>query len=198
MNRLVAEVVRVLDGGNPFINHNGVLRKHLRQQPPPRKRVVPRSPSTTGEREVSTKSKEKQRKEVKDSLPNTSLKWDGQRWKIRARQKEQIEKSYSLSSIQEISLRSGAIAVYLAKVKQYANAVDRGVNKLKSLSSKLQNASDEKERNRIQGEIVRTDADVLSSLRKMQMYGSLVSASGGLGADRTYKLLKSMEKQKRK
>ena len=198
MNHLVAEVVRVLDEGNPFMNHNGVFRKHLRQQPPPRKRVVPRSPSTTGEREVSTKSKEKQRKEVKDSLPNTSLKWDGQRWKIRARQKEQIEKSYSLGSIREISLRTGAIAVYLAKVKQYANAVDGGVNKLKSLSSKLQNASDEKERNRIQGEIVRVDAGVLSSLRKMEMYGSLVSASGGLGADRTYKLLKSMEKQKRK
>jgi len=199
MNHLVAEVVRVLDEGNPFMNHNGVLRKHLRQQsPPPRKRVVPRSPSTTGEREVSSKSKEKQRKEVKDGLRNTSLKWDGQRWKIRARQKEQIEKSYSLGSIQEISLRTGAIAVYLTKVKQYANKVDGGVNKLKSLSSKLQNASDEKERNRIQGEIVRTDADVLSSLRKMQMYGSLVSASGGLGADRSYKILKKMEKQKRK
>ena len=198
MNLLVEQVVEVLNEGNPYMNHNRVLRKHLRQPQPPRKRVVPRSPSTTGEREVSTKSKEKQRKEVKDGLPNTSLKWDGHRWKIRTRQKEQIEKSYSLGSIQEISLRTGAIAVYLAKVKQYANAVDRGVNKLKSLSSKLQNASDEKERNRIQGEIVRTDAEVLSSLRKMQMYGSLVSASGGLGADRTYKLLKSMEKQKRK
>ena len=103
-----------------------------------------------------------------------------------------------LVSLEEISLRTGAIAIYLTKVKQYANTVDRGVTKLKSLSSKLQNASDEKERNRIHSEIVRTDADVLSSLRKMEMYSSLVSASGGLGADRTYKLLKKMEKQKRR
>ena len=84
------------------------------------------------------------------------------------------------------------------KVKQYASQVDKGVMKLKSLSSNLQNLSDEKERNRITSEIVRTDADVLSSLRKMEMYSSLVSASGGLGVDRTYNLLKKMEKQKRR
>ena len=84
------------------------------------------------------------------------------------------------------------------KVKQYASQVDKGVMKLKSLSSNLQNVSDEKERIRITSEIVRTDADVLSSLRKMEMYSSLVSASGGLGVDRTYKLLKNMEKQKRR
>ena len=84
------------------------------------------------------------------------------------------------------------------RVKQYGSEVDKGVNKLKSLSSNLQNVSDEKERIRITSEIVRTDADVLSSLRKMEMYSSLVSASGGLGVDRTYKLLKNMEKQKRR
>ena len=84
------------------------------------------------------------------------------------------------------------------KIEQYASQVDKGVTKLKSLSSNLQNVSDEKERNRITSEIVRTDTDVLSSLRKMVRYSSLVSASGGLGVDRTYKLLKNMEKQKRR
>jgi len=111
---------------------------------------------------------------------------------------EELDKESSSKLLQEISLRTGAIAIYLAKVKQYANAVDGGVNKLKSLSSKLQHASDEKTRNRIQGEIVRVDAGVSSSLRKMVMYGSLVSASGGLGADRSYELLKKMEKRKRR
>ena len=136
------------------------------------------------------------RKIVTKQHPDTSMQWTGQKWKVREQEKQKIMEM--LLPLEEIPLRTGAIAVYLAKVKQYANAVDRGVNKLKSLSSKLQNASDEKERTRTQGEIVRVDADVLSSLRKMQMYGSLVSASGGLGADRSYKILKKMEKQKRK
>jgi hypothetical protein len=111
---------------------------------------------------------------------------------------ERSSKEYSSTLIQEISLRTGAIALYLAKVKQYANKVDAGVNKLKSLSASLKNAPDEKERNRIHSEIVRVDADVLSSLRKMEMYSALVSASGGLGADRNYKQLKKMEKPNRR
>ena len=111
-------------------------------------------------------------------------------------QKEKIEDQ--VQPIDEISLRTGAIGGFPMKVKQYVSQVDKGVMKLKSLSSNLQNLSDEKERNRITSEIVRTDADVLSSLRKMEMYSSLVSTSGGLGIDRTYKLLKNMEKQKRR
>jgi len=112
---------------------------------------------------------------------------------------ESKSKEYSPTLLREISLRTGAIAVYLVKVKQYANAVDRGVNKLKSLSASLKNDPDGKERSRIEADIVRTDADVLSSLRKMQMYSALVSASGGLGAPKeTAKLIKKMEKQKRR
>ena len=113
--------------------------------------------------------------------------------------KRPIEQKSGSVSLAEISLRTGAIAIYLAKVKQYANAVDGGVNKLKSLSVSLKNVPDEKERNRIQSEIVKVDADVLSSLRKMQMYSAWVSASGGLGAPReTAKLIKKMEKRRRR
>ena len=43
---------------------------------------------------------------------------------------EELDKESSSKLLQEISLRTGAIAIYLAKVKQYANAVDGGVNKL--------------------------------------------------------------------
>ena len=52
------------------------------------------------------------------------------------------------------------------KIKQYVSQVDKGVTKLKSLFSNLQNVSDEKERNRITSEIVRTDADVLLFITK--------------------------------
>jgi len=84
------------------------------------------------------------------------------------------------------------------KVKQYGSEVDKGVNKLKSLSSSLNTVSDDKDRDKIQSEIVKTDSEVFQSLRKMIMYVGLVSGSGGVGGDRTYKLLKKMEKQKRR
>ena len=101
--------------------------------------------------------------------------------------------------ITEITLRTGAIAIYLAKVKQYANKVDSGVMKLKTLSNSLKSVATDEERNKLEGEIVRVDADVLMALRKMQMYSALVSASGGLGAPKeTAKLINKLEKRKRR
>ena len=190
MRSMVDQVVNVLDEGSVFMNPSRILKSRIP------KKVRPRTPIRSRPPVVSSpdKQKERIRKIVTKQHPDTSMQWTGQKWKVREQEKQKIMEM--LLPLEEIPLRTGAIAVYLAKVKQYANAVDRGVNKLKSLSSKLQNASDEKERTRTQGEIVRVDADVLSSLRKMQMYGSLVSASGGLGADRSYKILKKMEKQK--
>jgi hypothetical protein len=106
---------------------------------------------------------------------------------------------YSSKLLQEITLRTGAIAIYLAKVKQYANKVDSGVMKLKTLSNSLKSIATDEERNKLEGEIVKVDADVLMALRKMQMYSALVSASGGLGAPKeTAKLIKQMEKRKRR
>ena len=197
METMVERVVQVLDEGSVYLLPGRVLRSRVPKRRQPLRKIRKTFPhTTTGEKELLDKSKEKQRKDVKDRHPNTSLKWDGNRWSTYLNKKEELEQQ--LQPIDEISLRTGLIGGFLMKVKQYGSEVDKGVNKLKSLSSNLQNVSDEKERNRITSEIVRTDADVLSSLRKMEMYSSLVSASGGLGVDRTYKLLKNMEKQKRR
>ena len=197
MKTMVERVVEILDEGSFYLLPGRVLRSRVPKKRQPLRKIRKTLPqTTTGEKEILDKSKEKQRKDVKDRHPNTSLKWDGHRWTTYQKQKEELEQQ--LQPIDEISLRTGLIDGFLMKVKQYGNKVDQGVSKLKSLSSSLQNASDEKERNRITSEIVRTDADVLSSLRKMEMYSSLVSASGGLGVDRTYNLLKKMEKQKRR
>ena len=196
MKTMVERVVEILDEGSFYLLPGRVLRSRVPKKRQPLRKIRKTLPhTTTGETELLDKSKERQRKEVKDRHPNTPLKWDGHRWTTYQKQKEKIEDQ--VQPIDEISLRTGAIGGFLMKIKQYASQVD-GVTKLKSLSSNLQNVSDEKERNRITSEIVRTDADVLSSLRKMEMYSSLVSASGGLGVDRTYKLLKKMEKQKRR
>ena len=192
MRSMVDQVVDVLDEGSVYMNPGRILKSRIP------KKVRPRTPIRSRPPVVSSpdKQKERIRKIVTKQHPDTSMQWTGQKWKVREQEKQKIMEM--LLPLEEISLRTGAITGFLLKVKQYASRVDKGVMKLKSLSSKLQNASDEKDKNRIQGEIVRTDADVLSSLRKMSIYGSLVSASGGLGADRSYKLLKSMEKQKRK
>ena len=197
MDTMVERVVQVLDEGSFYLLPGRVLRSRVPKKRQPLRKIRKTLPhTTTGEKEILGKSKESQRKDVKDRHPNTPLKWDGHRWTTYLNKKEELEQQ--IKSIQEISLRTGLIGGFLMKIKQYASQVDKGVMKLKSLSSNLQNVSDEKERNRIQGEIVRVDADVLSSLRRMEMYSSLVSASGGLGVDRTYNLLKKMEKQKRR
>ena len=193
MNPLVEQVVEVLTEGNPYMDGNRVLKKYLRKAPP-RKRFIARPAKTTGERDTNERSKEQQRKLAKTSNPHSSLRWSGHRWTVR-----EIEQVLGeVEPLLEISLRTASIAGFLMMLKKYHGQVKQGVMKRKSLSTNLLNVSDEKERNRIQGEIVRVDADVLSSLRRMEMYSSLVSASGGLGVDRTYNLLKKMEKQKRR
>jgi hypothetical protein len=151
----------------------------------------------TGSKELKLKLKEKDRKEIKNKHPHSSLKFDVQtkKW-MRCKTKNEAFDEETLLS--EVSLRTGSITVLLMKVKQYASKVDKGVTQLKSLSSQLRTAGDDKKRDKIQSDIVNTDAEVFSSLRKMVMYASLVSGAGGLGGDRTYKLLKKMEKQKRR
>ena len=98
----------------------------------------------------------------------------------------------------EISIRTGAITVYLMKVKQYANKVTSNVSKLRSLASRLDSTTDDKDTNKISAEIVRLQADNDENKRKMIMYSTLVSAAGGLGADRTYKLLKKQTTKRKR
>jgi len=200
MNDMPSRVAEYLNEKNPYMDHNRVLHSK-RPKKRPRLKLI-RQPATSSERDIEDRHKEQQRKEIKQRHPNASLKWNGHSWKVRAKahqvRKHQIEETYGLVALYEISFRTGAIAMYLAKVKQYANAVDKGVMTINSLSSRLENAPDEKARIKIESELWKADAGVKSALRKMSIYGVLVSASGGLGADRTYKLLKKMEKKKRR
>ena len=197
MDTMVERVVQVLDEGSVYLLPGRVLRSRVPKKRQPLRKIRKTFPhTTTGETELLDKSKERQRKEVKDRHPNTPLKWDGHRWTTYQKRKEQLEQQ--LQPIDEISLRTGLIGGFLMKVKQYGNKVDQGVSKLKSLSSSLNTVKDDKERDKIQSEIIKIDGDVFQSLRKMIMYVGLVSGSGGVGGDRTYKLLKKMEKQKRR
>ena len=197
MKTMVERVVQVLDEGSVYLLPGRVLRSRVPKKRQPLRKIRKTLPqTTTGEKEILDKSKEKQRKDVKDRHPNTPLKWDGNRWSTYLNKKEELEQQ--LQPLDEISLRTGLIGGFLMKVKQYGNKVDQGVSKLKSLSSSLNTVKDDKERDKIQSEIIKIDGDVFQSLRKMIMYVGLVSGSGGVGGDRTYKLLKNMEKQKRR
>ena len=197
METMVERVVQVLDEGSFYLLPGRILRSRVPKKRQPLRKIRKTLPhTTTGEKEILGKSKEKQRKDVKDRHPNTPLKWDGNRWSTYLNKKEELEQQ--LQPLDEISLRTGLIGGFLMKVKQYGNKVDQGVSKLKSLSSSLNTVKDDKERDKIQSEIIKIDGDVFQSLRKMIMYVGLVSGSGGVGGDRTYKLLKKMEKQKRR
>ena len=197
METMVERVVEVLNQGSVYLLPGRVMRSRVPKKRQPLRKIRKTLPhTTTGEKEILGKSKEKQRKDVKDRHPNTPLKWDGNRWSTYLNKKEELEQQ--LQPLDEISLRTGLIGGFLMKVKQYGNKVDQSVSKLKSLSSSLNTVKDDKERDKIQSEIIKIDGDVFQSLRKMIMYVGLVSGSGGVGGDRTYKLLKKMEKQKRR
>ena len=193
MNSLVKQVVEVLNEGSPYMDGNRVLKKYLRKAPP-RKRFIPRPAKTTGERDTYERSKEQQRKLAKTSNPHSSLRWDGYRWTIR-----EIEQALAeVQPLLEISLRTASIAGLLMMLKKYHGQVKQGVMKRKSLSTSLLNASDEKERNRIESEIEKITGEADDALANMISYVGYVSGAGGLGADRSYKLLKKMEKKKRR
>ncbi len=116
---------------------------------------------------------------------------------------EQITKDTTLlldemNQLNELSMRTGAIAVYVMKVKQYANKVTSNVSKLKTLASRLDSSTNLQDRNKIDSEVIRLSADNDENKRKMIMYSTLVSAAGGFGNDRTYKLLKKQTTKRKR
>lgn len=99
---------------------------------------------TTGEYDKWKREEERARKDLKRSKPNHKPKWDGQSWKIRQRQNQDIENNRQ--PISEFSFRTIGIAASLAKVKEYSSKANSGIQKLKTLGSSLQSATDEKDR----------------------------------------------------
>ena len=101
-----------------------------------------------------------------------------------------------MKHLSESPIRTIGIGLSLAKIKQFGNKADAGIRRMKSLSTQLGNAKDEKERNKIEGEITAIDADVLWAIRKMEMYSALLSASGLVGIEKT--ITKTLKKHKRR
>ena len=90
--------------------------------------------------------------------------------------------------LQEISLRTVSIGVFLAKAKQYANKIDASSKQLKSYAQKL---DDNDLKN-----CFTSVAELFYQQRKMLMYSTLTSASTGIRTDRNYKILQQLSKRK--
>ena len=96
-----------------------------------------------------------------------------------------------------ISLRTGAIAVGLTKVKQYANKTDTEVRTLKSYANRLNSAKSVEDANKHIADALEKIGNLFYLQRKMGMYIALTSAATGVGIDKSAKILKRMEKKKR-
>ena len=106
------------------------------------------------------------------------------------------EQEYELLN-EFISLRTGAIAVGLGKVKQYANKTDQEVRNLKSYANKLSASKDQENANKQLADALEKIGNLFYLQRKMGIYIALISAATGVGMDKSAKILKRMEKQRR-
>ncbi len=106
------------------------------------------------------------------------------------------EQEYELLN-EFISLRTGAIAVGLGKVKQYANKTDQEVRNLKSYANKLSATKDQENANKQLADALERIGNLFYLQRKMGMYIALTSAATGVGIEKSPKILKRMEKQRR-
>ena len=66
------------------------------------------------------------------------------------------------------------------------------------MASSLDTTDTPQKKQKIESELWSIDSEISKALRKMVIYGSLISAAGGLGADRAYKEIKKLTKQRRK
>ena len=122
---MVERVVEILNQGSVYLLPGRVLRSRVPKKRQPLRKIRKTFPyTTTGKKELLDKSKERQRKEVKGSHPNTTHKWDGHRWTTYQKQKEKIEDQ--VQPIDEISLRTGAIGGFLMKINNMPHKSIKG------------------------------------------------------------------------
>ena len=109
------------------------------------------------------------------------------------------ERDDELEPLNEIiSLRTGAIAGFLAKTKQYANKIDGEVRRLVADAGKLKRTDTPEDANKHLADALETIASLFYLQRKMTMYDALTSAATGVGVDKGTKILQRIEKEKRR
>ena len=94
-----------------------------------------------------------------------------------------------------ISLRTGLIATYLGKTKQYANQVDTQVRNLKGIGSSLKGAKTPEDANKTIADALGTIGNLFYLQRKMGMYIALTTAATGFDSASQTKILQKLEKE---
>ena len=97
-----------------------------------------------------------------------------------------------------LSLRTGAIALGLAKTKQYANRIDQKVSQLKGNANLIQKTTTPEDTNKELANALTTIADLFFLQRKMLMYDAFTSAATGMDSAKQTKLLQKIEKEIRR
>ena len=200
MKDMVSQVVEAIRR-NPFMDHNRVMRSTIRKKNVERLGKIRRPAKTTGERDRFDKERERERKDIKRAHPTAKLKYNSARnkWDRRVNEilykKEEIENKYQLT---EITIRTGAIGMWLGFVKKWANRIDSLAASMRQKASELDRADTLEKRNKIDKELWTIKSDSDKALRSMSMYGSLISAAGGLGAVKNYKEIKKQLSKRRK
>ena len=97
-----------------------------------------------------------------------------------------------------ISLRTGAIALGLAKSKQYANQIDGQVRTLKGDANQLKRSKTPEDANKVLGDALQTIGNLFYLQRKMTMYSALTAAATGMDSAKQTKILQKIEKEKKR
>jgi len=105
---------------------------------------------------------------------------------------EDFEEQQLLNEI--ISLRTGAIALGLAKSKQYANQIDGQVRTLKGDANQLKRTKTPEDTNKVLGDALGTIGNLFYLNRKMTMYSALTAAATGMDSAKQTKILQKLEK----
>ena len=105
---------------------------------------------------------------------------------------EDLEEQQLLNEI--ISLRTGAIALGLAKSKQYANQIDGQVRNLKGDADKIKRTTTPEDTNKVLGDALGTIGNLFYLQRKMTMYAALTAAATGMDSAKQTKILQKLEK----
>ena len=93
-----------------------------------------------------------------------------------------------------ISLRTGAIAGFLAKTKQYANQIDGQVRTLKGDAGRLRTSKTPQDTNKTLADALGTIGNLFYLQRKMGMYVALTAAATGMDSSKQTKILQKIEK----
>ena len=115
--------------------------------------------------------------------------------------REGLLNTEDLEQLDEVSLlgllRTGLITVNVTKTINTSKKVQQHARKLRSVGNELQRDKTPEDANKTIAEGFRTLSDLFLDIEEMLRRNAYISASGGVFSDRTYNLLRKMEKKRR-